>query len=405
VENVYGQLTMKILLVYPSPLSNVFFHAYAEGLTAAGHEVAVCTGSASTFSSVFRLPYGTKTFEVNLPRSASLPAHFAAVSRLRRVVEAFQPDVVHAHMSAAVFTTAMARRWSQPTIGTFHGLRHAIGGRLSRYVFGLAERAAIRRLDQVQVVNAQDYGMVQRECPHADCVLLRAGFGCDLQQFDPARFSPAMRVETRRELELQATDVVAAFVGRMVAFKGVPQMIKAFRLVAAEERNAKLLVIGDRDPLHPTGLDRDDDRWLRETDVVRITGFTRSPERYLSAADYLVLPSGREGLSTAIMEALCMGLPVVTTTARGCGDLVDEGVTGWLVPPGNHLDLAMAIRSAIRDPQGRQARGRAALAQRHRLDRAACIREALDIYATITQAHAHSDAGSLEPVQPASQRL
>jgi glycosyltransferase involved in cell wall biosynthesis len=375
---------MKILLVYPSPLSNVFFRAYIDRFAASGHDVAVCTAPSAQLSGVFRLPDRTKTFEVDLPRSASVLAHATAIRRLRSVVRAFQPDIVHAHMSAAVFTTAMARRWQQTTIGTFHGLRHPLSNGLFRLAFGFAERAAIRRLDQVQVVNAHDDEIVRRDCPSTQCVLLHAGFGCDLEQFDREKFGPAARLETRRELAFQPDDVVGAFVGRMVAFKGLPTLIRAFRLVSAQESNARLLVIGDRDRLHPTGLKHRDDRWLREADAVRVTGFTRDPERYLNAADYLVMPSAREGLSTAIMEALCMGLPVVTTTARGCADLIENDQNGLLVTPGDERALAAALLQMIRDPEARHRLGRSALALRPQLDRNECVDEMLQIYEALS---------------------
>ena len=370
---------MKILLVYPSPLSNVFFQTFIDAFIAAGHEVGVCTARAGGSSNYAGMPAGTTLFEVDLPRGASFSAHVAAVRSVRNVVKTFDPDIVHAHMSAAVFTTAMAREWPQPTIGTFHGLMYPLSTRVTRCLIGLAERAAIRRLDQVQVVNHHDYDLVRRDCPKASCVLLRAGFGCDLVKFNRDRFGEQARIAVRHELGLGPSDVVGAFVGRMVRFKGIPTLVRAFRRVAALDSRAKLVVVGDRDGLHPTGLGLEEDEWLRATDSVRITGFTDSPERYLYASDYLVLPSEREGLSTAIMEALCMGLPVVTTTARGCADLVDAR-TGWLVPPENARALEGALLETIRDSDARHRQGRAALDHRARFDRQECVREMLEIY-------------------------
>jgi len=372
---------MKILLVYPSPLSNVFFQTFIEAFIAAGHEVGVCTAPTGGGSLNYAaLPAGTALYEIDLPRGASFGAHIGAVRSVREVVKSFRPDIVHAHMSAAVFTTAIARQWSQPTIGTFHGLMYPLSTGMARRIIGLAERTSIRRLDQVQVVNQHDYEVVRRDCPKVNCVRLRAGFGCDLTRFSPDRFGEQARADVRRQLDLRSDDVVGAFVGRMVGFKGIPTLVRAFRRVAELESRAKLVVVGDRDGLHPTGLSPEEDAWLRATNAVRVTGFTDCPERYLYASDYLVLPSGREGLSTAIMEALCMGLPVVTTTARGCGDLVDDARTGRLVPPEDARALEGALLETIRDPAARRQQGRAALGHRAGFDRQECVREMLDIY-------------------------
>jgi len=236
---------MKILLVYPSPFSNVFFRSFIEGFVQAGHEVAVCTGRAGGECDAFgALPAGTVTYEVDLPRGAAVRAHLGAVHGVRDAVRRFQPDIVHAHMSAAVFTTAIARQWQNTTIGTFHGLMYPLRTGLARSVIGVAERTAMKRLDQVQVVNRSDYNVVRRDCPRANCVVLRAGFGTDLRKFNPAAFDADARAAIRREIGLRPDAVVGAFVGRMVEFKGIPTLVRAFRRVVAQQRGAQLLIVG-----------------------------------------------------------------------------------------------------------------------------------------------------------------
>jgi glycosyltransferase involved in cell wall biosynthesis len=173
---------------------------------------------------------------------------------------------------------------------------------------------------------------------------------------------------------------VAAFVGRIVSFKGIRTLVQAFREVTTVEPTAKLLMIGGRDPQHPSGLTDYDEDWLRGGVSVRITGFTATPERYLSACDYLVMPSVREGLSTVIMEALCMGLPIVTTTARGCGELVQHAETGLIVAPGDSRAFVGALLEMTRNVSARRQWAAAAMRQRDRFDRSDCIREMLDIY-------------------------
>jgi len=390
---------MKILLVYPSPFSNVFFRSFIEGFVQAGHQVAVCTGQNGGEGDAFgALPAGTVTYQVDLPRGAAIRAHLAAIHGVREAVRRFRPDIVHAHMSAAVFTTAIARRWPQTTIGTFHGLMYPLRTGLVRYVMGVAERTAIKRLDQVQVVNRGDYDVVRHDLPRAECVMLRAGFGTDLRKFNPATFGVNDRAAIRRELGLRPDAVVGAFVGRMVEFKGIPTLVRAFRRVAEQHRVARLLIVGSSDPLHPTGLTTDEDCWLRHTDAIQITGFTDNPEKYLAAADYFVLPSVREGLSTAIMEALCMGLPVVTTSARGCGDLVEHGRTGLVVAPGDVAALETALLEMISSPESRRRQGELALAHRARLGRDECVREMIGIYQRLEARRDAVDACSADRI-------
>ncbi len=116
-------------------------------------------------------------------------------------------------------------------------------------------------------------------------------------------------------------------------------------------------------------------------DGVRLVGFSDQPERYYAAADLFVLASHREGFPRAAMEASAMGLPVVVTDIRGCRQVVDDGVTGLLVPVKNSTGLERALRSLLDDPPRRHAMGAAAAQRaRDRFDQQHQIDLTLDTY-------------------------
>jgi N,N'-diacetylbacillosaminyl-diphospho-undecaprenol alpha-1,3-N-acetylgalactosaminyltransferase len=79
----------------------------------------------------------------------------------------------------------------------------------------------------------------------------------------------------------------------------------------------------------------------------------------LSQSDIFVLPSYREGLPRTTLEAMSMGLPVVTTDVVGCRETVDEGVTGFIVPSHNGVALAQAIEKLLLNPFLREKMGKA----------------------------------------------
>ncbi|MGZ5208961.1 MAG: glycosyltransferase [Sulfuricurvum sp.] len=88
-------------------------------------------------------------------------------------------------------------------------------------------------------------------------------------------------------------------------------------------------------------------------------GSAREYPPYSLSKHYFVLPSYREGLPRTSMEAASMGLPIVTTDVVGCRETVDDGVSGFLVPPKNSQALADAIEKLITNPLLRKKMGKA----------------------------------------------
>jgi glycosyltransferase involved in cell wall biosynthesis len=99
---------------------------------------------------------------------------------------------------------------------------------------------------------------------------------------------------------------------------------------------------------------------LDDPSRLRILGHRPDVPELLAASDLFVLPSLYEGMSGAVIEAMALGLPTIATTVPGMEALVEEGVTGVLVPPGNARELERAIDRLLRDPDTRARMGEAA---------------------------------------------
>lgn len=144
------------------------------------------------------------------------------------------------------------------------------------------------------------------------------------------------------------------FVGRLTPIKGLRVLIEAF----AEARRT-------RPDLHLTLIGDGDDRAHLERQAaplgaaVTFAGFQSQDgvAAALAAADIFVLPSFAEGLPVVLMEALAAARPVICTQVAGVGDLVEEGVSGFLVPPGDAVTLAERIGRLADDPALRRAMG------------------------------------------------
>lgn len=168
----------------------------------------------------------------------------------------------------------------------------------------------------------------------------------------------------RREHHPVGSPPVIAITARLSAEKGHAVLLAAVARLAEQALATRVVVIGDgpgRDDIE------DDVRRLGLTDVVELRGAQPPAEvaAVLRDADVFCLPTFAEGLPVSLMEAMAVGVPVVTTFISGIPELVVDGETGWVVPAGNVDRLADALRDALCGPD-RDARVDAA---RERVER------------------------------------
>lgn len=170
------------------------------------------------------------------------------------------------------------------------------------------------------------------------------------EEYGPSR-------EARELRPKQAT--TALFLGWVERFKGIFELMEAMALRREELTGVRVVVCGSGSELEAVRR-MVDERGL--TDVVEFRGWVTGEAKRtaLEEADLLVLPSYREGMPNAALEAMASALPVVGTRVGGVPALIDDGINGFLVEPGNAADLAAKLVLACRDPARLAAMGRAA---------------------------------------------
>jgi glycosyltransferase involved in cell wall biosynthesis len=179
---------------------------------------------------------------------------------------------------------------------------------------------------------------------------------------DPTRFSPvspARRVEIRRKLGLPIDQPVVLFVGILSRDKQPHVLFDAWASLQREagSRPSALLFVG---PTSPRQFEADADlaaeiqeaaRRVDLGDRVRFIPPTDQVHEYFQAADVYVLPSAREGLPIALLEAMATGLPSIASRLPGSTDvMVEDGVNGRLVAPGDVAGFASALGAILGDP-------------------------------------------------------
>lgn len=164
------------------------------------------------------------------------------------------------------------------------------------------------------------------------------------------------RAAVRASLGATADGAVVIFVGRLAPQKAVDDLLKALDLLQHVMPHLQTWIVGDgplREQLQSTSINYD----LRGK--THFLGHRNDVPSLLEAADLLVLPSLYEGLPNVVLEAMRFRKPVVATAAPGTTEVVEDGVTGSLVPLKNPPALAQAIRLILEDPAKAKAMGEA----------------------------------------------
>ena len=366
---------MRLLLVIPSVVSYGFLRELCVALVGDGVEVHLVCSRKRLLGEARPVEHDhVRLHEIDFPRGMNPRQHFRAARALDRLVQTLRPDLVHAHFSAAIFTTALARtlRWPA-TIATFHGVSFPASEGWKALVLRLVETWAARRFNRVWVLTDDDRDQLRAAAAGNVETMASCGLGCDLARFTPP--SSAVRESRRAELGFAREACVFAFVGRFVDFKGFALTVRAFRRQAAENPAARLLLLGSRDRLHPTGLTASEEQELERSPQITCAGYSNDVPRFLAAADVLVFPSSREGMPVCVMEALAMGLPVITRDSRGCREVVRHGVDGLVLSACTVEKLHAAMARLAGDRALRQRLSANALAGRERFSRDHFIRE------------------------------
>lgn len=263
------------------------------------------------------------------------------------MIKAGAIDLLHAHLpNAHVLAGIAGRLTGKPVLATLHG--HRVG------VLDLeVHRNAGTHLS---VVCRQSYF-------HALGLGVSAGqLSCNPNGVDTEEFQPRPRPADglRAALGIPASATVVGFLGRLSPEKGPEVFLRAALLAQSKLADTHFVFVGDG-PLAPQ---------LRETiahfkleDRVHLAGMRRDVARVLNDIDVLVSSSHSEAMPLAVMEAMASGLPVVATRVGGVPDMIDQGESGWLVPPNDFEEIALRLQQILGTP-GELARMSAAARRR-----------------------------------------
>ena len=162
-------------------------------------------------------------------------------------------------------------------------------------------------------------------------VFLIPGSGVDIFHFDPLKYDKSL---IRDSLNISNEDVLFICVTRLIWEKGIAELVEAFNKIKFKFPNFRLLIVGSADIDNPNHVNSDFIDNYNQWDSIKFLGDRNDIPELLSASDYFILPSYyREGIPRSLLEALSMGLPIVTTDMPGCRMTVEAFNNGILIKP------------------------------------------------------------------------
>lgn len=335
-----------------------------------------------------RRDFALNTWAVPIVRTMSPGQDFLTVRRLARFLRQSRVQLIHTHTTKAGLL-GMLGGWLARVphrVHTLHGLRYETENGLRRALLRSADRTTCTLAHRVCPVSPslRQRAIQDGVLDAAKCEMLGHGSACGL---DFARFACSPQIlqagrDIRARLQIPPNAQVIGFVGRLFLDKGLAELVQAFTDVARDRPDTYLLLVGHRaTQWEGDVLPSATDRLIREHPGIIEVGNVSDPVPYYAAMDLCALPSHREGLGYALIEAAAMELPTVACQVTGCVDAVLDGKTGLLVPPRDAPALANAMTRLIDDPDLRHKLGtRGAQWVRSQFDSRLVVQQHLQLY-------------------------
>lgn len=352
---------MKVLHVCTIPLTaRTFVASLASYLETRGYEVTIaCSEDPDQESGTTMEEMRAAGFRM---KAIPIPRHIQPIGDLRATLELYRFireerfAIVHTQTTKAGFVGRLAAYLARApvVIHTAHAFPfHPYLPAMRRKLYAWMERVAAKWADLVMVDTdaVRLDGLYHRVAPPEK--ILTVPMGINLQRFSRQRTNPAA---VREEWGIPFDAPVVGSVARLVPDKGLECFLDAAARVAALNERVRFLIVGGG-PLRPA-LEQQAQR-LGIAERVIFAGVRSDIPAQMAAMDLFVLPTLREGFGVVLAESMAMEVPVVASDIPAVLEVVADGETGILLPPGDPERFAVAILDLLGDETRRRAMGAA----------------------------------------------
>ena len=298
-----------------------------------------------------------RVIEINMSRKITPIKDFLSVYNLYKLIKKEKPIIVHSHTPKAGAVAMMAAKIANVPIRlhTVAGLPLMEAKGIKRKLLNFVEKVTYACATKVYPNSKGLYDFIVQEelisSIKMKIIANGSSNGIDTSYFDSERISEEQRHELRTKLNIQKTDFVFVFVGRLVGDKGINELIDAFARIKGS--NVKLLLVGglesDLDPLKSETIHEID----KNKNIISV-GFQKDVRPYFAISHCLVFPSYREGFPNVVLQAGAMGLPSIVSNINGCNEIIQEGINGSIIPSKDRESLYTVMHKIISDEAWRK---------------------------------------------------
>ena len=348
----------KVCLVAATPLTiHFFFRNFVVALAEWADVTLVFNEGVDTDVQPLALP--VDTIDLPIARQIAPFRDLVCLVKLFGIFRSRQFDLVITLVPKAGFLASIAAIVSRVPgrLHVFQGEVWSSKSGLLRFILKICDRITAASSTALLAVSASEktFLLDEKVVGSKDIEVLGPGSisGVDTALFRPDRDA---RHKWRMDFGIREDDRLILFLGRINRDKGVGELIDAGRRLLHDFSDVKIAIVGPDEENLMHGMESAFGNQLGTSIIC--PGLTRTPEKWLNAADILVLPSHREGFGIVALEAAACEVPVVATRIHGLTDAVVDGVTGMLVPPRNTDALHEALTTLLAQPELRARLGR-----------------------------------------------
>jgi glycosyltransferase involved in cell wall biosynthesis len=279
-----------------------------------------------------------------------------------RLIIKIRPDIVHTHSPKAGIVGMLAAYICRVPIKihTVAGLPLMEANGIKRRILNFVEFVTYWCADWV-LPNSVELKNVISDldlCPNADKIkVLGRGSsnGIDLKYYDKSPEIVQQSITFREACNLKDEDIVLAFMGRLANYKGINELVEAFKILQDKHERIKLILIGASEDLNPLKSSTKD--FIATNPSIISVGHQTDVRKFLASADIFVFPSYREGFPQSLMQACAMELPSVASDINGCNEIIHNNINGLLVKPKSVTDIVDACSLLITNSDLRKSMG------------------------------------------------